>query len=61
MQQIAIGALGGLLLGKLAIWSLRRGMFPSEQSQTIFVFAVVILSYALPTVLGGNGYLSSYL
>ena len=24
-------------------------------------FAVVILSYALPTVLGGNGYLSSYL
>ena len=61
VQQIAIGALGGLLLGKLAIWSLRRGMFPSEQSQTIFVFAVVILSYALPTVLGGNGYLSSYL
>ena len=61
VQQIAIGALGGLLLGKLATWSLRRGMFPSEQSQTIFVFAVVILSYALPTVLGGNGYLSSYL
>lgn len=61
VQQIAIGALGSLLLGKLAIWSLRRGMFPSEQSQTIFVFAVVILSYALPTVLGGNGYLSSYL
>ena len=61
VQQIAIGALGGLLLGKLAIWSLRRGMFPSEQSQTIFVFAVVILSYTLPTVLGGNGYLSSYL
>lgn len=61
VQQIAIGALGGLLLGKLAIWSLRRGMFPPEQSQTIFVFAVVILSYALPTVLGGNGYLSSYL
>lgn len=61
VQQIAIGALGGLLLGKLAIWSLRRGMFPSEQSQTIFVFAVVIFSYALPTVLGGNGYLSSYL
>ena len=36
-------------------------MFLSEQNQTIFVFAVVILSYALPTALGGNGYLSSYL
>ena len=61
LQQIAIGAVAGLLLGKLAIWSLRRGVFPSEQSQTIFVFAVVILSYALPSILGGNGYLSSYL
>lgn len=61
VQQIAIGALGGLLLGKLAIWCLRRGLFPSEQSQTIFVFAVVILSYSLPTALGGNGYLSTYL
>ena len=61
LQQIAIGAVGGLLLGKLAIWCLRRGMFPSEQSQTIFIFALVILSYALPTALGGNGYLSSYL
>ena len=61
LQQIAIGIAGGLLLGKVAIWCLRRGMFPSEQSQTIFIFALVILSYALPTALGGNGYLSSYL
>ena len=61
LQQIALGILGGLLLGRLAIWCLRRGMFLSEQNQTIFVFAVVILSYALPTALGGNGYLSSYL
>ena len=61
LQQFAIGILGGLLLGRLAIWCLRRGMFPSEQSQTIFVFSVVILSYALPSALGGNGYLSAYL
>ena len=61
LQQIAIGIAGGLLLGKVAIWCLRRGMFPSEQSQTIFVFAAVILSYALPSAFGGNGYLSAYL
>ena len=61
LQQLAVGILCGLLLGKLAIWALRRGAFPSEQSQTIFIFSVVILSYALPTALGGNGYLSAYL
>lgn len=61
LQQLAVGVLCGLLLGKLAIWALKRGAFPSGQSQTIFIFSVVILSYALPTALGGNGYLSAYL
>ena len=61
LTTVAVGILCGLLLGKLAIWALRRGAFPSEQSQTIFIFSVVILSYALPTALGGNGYLSAYL
>lgn len=61
LQQLAVGILCGLLLGKLAIWALKRGAFPSGQSQTIFIFSVVILSYALPTALGGNGYLSAYL
>lgn len=61
LQQLAVGILCGLLLGKLAIWALRQGAFPSEQSQTIFIFSAVILSYALPTAMGGNGYLSAYL
>ena len=46
LQQLAVGILCGLLLGKLAIWALKRGAFPSGQSQTIFIFSVVILSYA---------------
>lgn len=61
LQQIALGVAGGLLLGRLAAWLLGRGAFQSEQNQTIFVFAMAILSYALPSVLGGNGYLSVYL
>ncbi len=61
LQQLAVGILCGILLGKLAIWALRRGAFPSGQSQTIFIFSVVLLSYALPAALGGNGYLSAYL
>ncbi len=61
VQQISLGVICGLLLGKAAIWCLRQGLLSSEQSQTIFLFSVVILSYALPSALGGNGYLSSYL
>ena len=61
VQQISLGVICGLLLGKAAIWCLRQGLLSSEQSQTIFLFSVVILSYALPSAVGGNGYLSSYL
>ena len=32
-----------------------------EQGKTIFVFAAAVLAYALPSVFGGNGYLSVYL
>ena len=29
--------------------------------ETIFVLAIAILSFALPTLMGGNGYLATYL
>ena len=61
LQQIALGVAGGLLLGRLAAWILGRGTFQSDQNQTIFIFAMAITAYALPSVLGGNGYLSVYL
>ena len=61
LQQIALGAAGGLLLGRLSAWILGRGTFQSDQNQTIFIFSMVITAYALPSVLGGNGYLSVYL
>src|SRR5699024_10245568 len=35
--------------------------FEMEQGRTIFVFAVALTAYALPSLLGGNGYLSVYL
>lgn len=60
LQQIALGAAGGLLLGRLSAWILGRGTFQSDQNQTIFIFSMVITAYALPSVLGGNGYLSVY-
>ncbi len=61
LQQITIGIVAGLILGKLAIWVLNRCNFYIAQGNTIFLFAVAVLSYALPSILGGNGYLGAYL
>ena len=60
-KQIFAGALAGAVIGKLAVWKLQKNNFGNDQSQTIFVFAAAIIAYALPTALGGNGYLSVYL
>ena len=44
-----------------AIAVLKRFEFETEGFNAAFVVAVALLSYALPSVLGGNGYLSAYL
>ena len=60
-QQISLGVLCGLLVGKVTIWLLRQSFLDSQQNRTVLLFAVMLLAYALPAVLGGNGYLSVYL
>ena len=60
-KQIAFGLLCGLLLGKISVWVLNNISIRMEQEETIFVFAVAILAYALAGQLEGNGYLSVYL
>ena len=61
LQQLALGALAGVLVGRLAVWLLGKNLFTSQQSRTVFLFGVVLLAYALPAMWGGNGYLSVYL
>ena len=46
---------------KGAVWLLRQSFLESQQNRTVLLFAVMLLAYALPAVLGGNGYLSVYL
>ncbi len=60
-KQIVFGLVCGFLLGKISIWLMGRFSFLKEYEKTIFVFAIAIVSYALPSVIGGNGYLSVYL
>ena len=61
LAQILFGVAGGLLIGRMSDWLLRHDLFDSQQSRTIFLFGVMLFSYALPAILGGNGYLSVYL
>lgn len=59
--ELVVGLAGGLGLGKLAELVVERVELDMEQGETILLIAVAILSYALPSVLGGNGFLSVYL
>lgn len=40
---------------------IERAHATAEGAQTIFLFAVAIVAYALPSYLGGNGFLAVYL
>lgn len=59
--QMVIGILCGLAMGWIAVKLLHRQLLPSQQSHTIFLLAIMVLAYAIPTQFNGNGYLSVYL
>ncbi len=60
-KQVAFGLLGGILTAALALFVLRYLKFVTAEMSAVFIFAIAVLSYALPAVCGGNGYLSAYL
>lgn len=60
-QQLLIGILCGVFMGYLAVRLLHKNLLYSQQSHTVFLLAIVILAYALPSMFNGNGYLSIYL
>ena len=60
-QQLLIGAGAGLIIGTLARKLLERGPSQDTGTVTILLFGVSIVTYALPSYLGGNGFLAVYL
>ena len=59
--QIVFGAGVGYGIAKAASWALQRMKFTTDGFDTLFIFAVAIAAYAVPDLLGGNGYLSAYI
>ena len=60
-SQVVYGLLAGAAVAWAAVFVLRRFTFTTDGFDTIFVLASALLAYALPAVVGGNGYLSVYL
>lgn len=69
-SQVGFGAIFGAAFGFLAILILKKFSFNMGQGGTIFILAIGLMTYALPSVLGeltgvsalaGNGYLAVYL
>lgn len=60
-KQIILGVGLGLAIGWASGRLIERAHATAEGAQTIFLFAVAIVAYALPSYLGGNGFLAVYL
>lgn len=61
LKQIIFGLSIGFILAKVSVYILRNSKFEIEGFYTIFITAIVMLSYALSEYIGGNGYLSVYI
>ena len=61
LMQIAFGIIFGLVIAKIAQLILKGRSLNNQGIKMLFIFAVALTSYALPTLLGGNGYLSTYI
>lgn len=61
VAQVGLGLLFGFLTAAVAVWVLKRIRFENGGLESIFVVAIALVSYALPALLGGNGYLAVYI
>ena len=60
-SQIVFGAGAGLVIAAGAVFLLRRISFHNNGFDLLLFISIALLSYALPDLIGGNGYLSAYI
>jgi len=59
--QLLFGAGLGLVIAQLAILAMNKIKFTTSGFDSLFVLAIALLAYAVPSAIGGNGYLSVYI
>ncbi len=60
-SQIVYGAALGVAIAFGSIWMMKRFKISVAGFDALFIFGVAVVAYALPSVIGGNGYLSAYI
>lgn len=60
-SQIVYGVLVGAIIGVLGAYILSKVNFNENGLQFIFMVGIAFVSYALPVMIGGNGFLSVYI
>ncbi len=61
LMQVVIGGIGGIAIGWLGRSVLQRVRLPASGLYPVFTFALALLAYGLPTLMGGSGFLAVYL
>lgn len=59
--QVFFGAVSGVVIAYIALWFFKHYQFKTSGMDSIFVVAVALFSFAVPNIIGGNGYLSAYI
>lgn len=59
--QVIYGVVLGIIVAKIGTWCLAKFKFATAGFDTIFVFSLPLVAYAVSTLIGGNGYLSTYI
>lgn len=60
-SQIVFGAGFGLIMATAAIFVIKRISFATSGFDSLFIISVALFAYTIPTLIGGNGYLSAYI
>lgn len=61
LAQVSFGILLGVIVAFLTKKIFKRFAFKDAGFDAVFMVGVAVVSYALPSVIGGNGYLSAYI
>lgn len=59
--QLGIGAIGGYLLGKAAVWVVNKINIDNTSLYPILILAFAFLTFSVVTMIKGNGYLAVYI
>lgn len=59
--QLLVGTVLGLVLGRAGVFLLRWSRLPAGGLYPVFTLALALISFSIPTLLNGSGYLAVYL